>query len=133
MKFFYRLIIFSGLFLTLSFGVQIPDGRVRQFNSGAAYSKEEICAIKKLTVLYIGNDNQFDGDEYRVIRYHLIMAPKNGQAEYFEVEADSMSEMVKAKIISNLISGDKLLFDDIDYITNQGVKKQCSPLVIYIK
>ncbi len=128
-----RLLLFIGILLIMSFNGSVPEGRLKQFNSGSEYSVDEIAAIKKFSVVYIGNDPQFDGDEYAILAYELIMAPKKGEAEYFKVEGNSLPEEIMAKIKGHLKSGDKLIFDNVVYLTNQGAKKQCGPAVIYLK
>lgn len=85
-----------------------------------------------LSVIDIVNDKQFDGDEYQVKSYSLLIVPKVGEAEAFSMPGNVFSDQIKESI-KTLKSGDKILMDDITYTRRNGTKGICSPLMIKVK
>ncbi len=121
------------LFVNVSMTSSYIEGRLKQLVSGESYTTEEIADVKNLTVLYTGNEAQFEGDEYKVTGLSMLLVPKVGTPEAFESANDLISETAKTHIKTILKPGDKILFDNIRYTTHNGEIHTCSPVYIFIK
>ena len=121
------------LLTTVSMTLSDFSGRIKQFNSKEAYTIDQILAVKNLTVLYVGNDPQFEGDEYKVKSFNMLTVPKEGLAEAYAMPGDMFSDNIKNAIKTRLKAGDKILLDDIMYDKHNGETKKSAPLMIYVK
>ncbi|MFM9945760.1 MAG: GldM family protein [Bacteroidia bacterium] len=126
-------LLIMALLASVSMTFSEYSGRIKQFNSKESYTIDEILGVKNLTVLYIGNDPQFDGDEYKVKSFNMLTVPKVGEAEAYSGLGDLFSENIKNGIKTSLKPGDKILIDNIMYDNHNGETKRCSPVAIIIK
>ena len=120
------------LLATISMTLSGYSGRIKQFNK-ESYTIDEILAVKNLTVLYIGNDPQFEGDEYKVKSFNMLTVPKEGLKEAYSISGDMFSDNIKNAIKTRLKAGDKILLDDIMYDNHNGETKRSAPEAIMVK
>lgn len=126
------LLIISFL-VSVSMTFSGEEGRIKQFKNGDSYTIDYILGIKNLSVLYIGKDPQFDGDEYKLLSLNMLTVPKKGLTGAYSMKGDVFTDNIKQGVKTQLKSGDKILFDDITYLKHNGEIRKCAPLMIFIK
>ncbi len=106
-----------------------PDFRLTQFKDKDTFTVDYVLNHKKLTVMYVGPDSQFDGDEYKVTSFKMLVVPKAGEVVPFNSPNDSFPELFK----THIQSGNRVLFADIQFIRNDGSKEIMERSMFYIK
>lgn len=105
------------------------DFRLKQYKDRDTVTADYVVNHMNLTVLYVGDDRQLGGDEYKVTGFMMVIVPKVGEAEAAYGISDLLPEMIKPR----LRSGTKIIFQDIEYTRHDGTKGLIEKSMFVIK
>jgi hypothetical protein len=103
------------------------DFRLTSYKNRESYTKDYILSHKDLVVMYIGNDPQFDGDEYQVNSYQLLIIPKVGEAMALTIIGNKLPYNM------DLQPGTKLVFENISFTRNDQSNEVIKQLFFTVK